>query len=89
MSPHITIDTTAEGEVEIWLNEEGRDLLVKELNALGMNKNNDHFHMGSWEGAEVKIGAIAYRPGDKIVHAAKVIFRTDAEAGRFFPHVLP
>jgi len=31
MAPRITLNLTADGELEIWLNPEGRDLLVKEL----------------------------------------------------------
>jgi len=34
---------SAGGEFEIWLNEEGRDLLVREQQAL--DQTNDHFHM--------------------------------------------
>ena len=32
------------GAFEIWLNPEGRDVLVKELQ--GLSETNDHFHLG-------------------------------------------
>jgi hypothetical protein len=31
MKPRITINLTPDGEFQIWLNPEGRDLLVREL----------------------------------------------------------
>jgi hypothetical protein len=37
------MNLAANGELEIWLNEAGRDLLVKELQAL--NEKNEHFHL--------------------------------------------
>jgi hypothetical protein len=43
MKPRITINTTADGELEIWVNEAGRDLLVKELQHL--SERSDHFHL--------------------------------------------
>ncbi len=77
MIPRITITTSSEGELTICLNEEGRDLLVKELTALRTGSGGDHFHVGSWEGAEVQISAVGHRPADKVIHAAKVILRSD------------
>ena len=50
MKPRITINTTPSGEIEIWLNEQGRDLLVRELQAL--DEKNDHFHLSPLEFVE-------------------------------------
>lgn len=75
MSPRITIYMSERGELEIWLNEQGRDLLVRELRAL--SEQSDHFHLGTFDGAEIKMSDRAYRPTDKIVHSAKVCFRPD------------
>jgi hypothetical protein len=41
MKPRITVSLNAEGEFEIYINEEGRDLLVQELQRL--DKGNEHF----------------------------------------------
>lgn len=77
---------TAEGELELWINPEGRDTLIKELQ--GLNERNDHFHFGAYEGAEVQLKANPYRPTDTIIHSAKVLFRTDDWDQTYFPHVL-
>jgi hypothetical protein len=86
--PRITFSVNTGGELQIWLNEQGRDLLVKELQTLASTGGNDHFHMGSWEGAEVSIGAIPYQDGDQIIHTVKVLFRPDEWDREYFPHVL-
>jgi hypothetical protein len=51
MNPRLTINTTHDDQFEIWINEAGRDLLVKQL--LALNENNEHFHLGDWPGVEV------------------------------------
>jgi hypothetical protein len=86
MKPRITISTTPSGQLEIWVNEPGRNLLVKELQ--GLSKKSDHFHLGTFEGAGVEMEDKAYNPTDTIVHAAKVLFRPDEWDQRHFPHVL-
>ena len=77
MKPRITMSMTADGELEIWINEAGRDLLVRELQAL--NERSWHFHLGAFEGAEVEMQDRLYRDTDILVAAAKVIFRTDEQ----------
>ena len=39
MTARITINLSTEGELELWLNPEGRDLLVRELQ--GLSERND------------------------------------------------
>jgi hypothetical protein len=73
VAARITMNTTLDGELEIWLNKEGRDLLIRELKRLG--ETNDHFHLGAQKGAEVAMSARPYRPTDTIVHAGKVLLR--------------
>ncbi len=85
MAPRITISVKSNGELEIWLNAEGRDQIVSQLQAL--SASNDHFHLGTW-GGDVELSATPYRPTDKIVHAAKVMFRTEEWDRLYFPHVL-
>lgn len=86
MSARITINLTAMGELEIWVNEKGRDLLIRELQRL--NDQNDHFHFGPKETGEVVVSSIGYRPNDKLLEHGKVLFRTDAWDREYYPHVL-
>ncbi len=87
MKPRITISTNKDGELEIWVNEAGRDLLVKELQHL--SETSDHFHFGPQElGGEVPVQDRAYREGDRLIEWGKVLFRTDEWDARHFPHVL-
>jgi len=85
MSPRITVNLTTDGEFEIWLNEEGRDLLVSKLRRLG--EENDHFHLGPKKMGEVEVSSTPYRPDDKVLEYGKVLFRTDAWDRQYFPHV--
>jgi hypothetical protein len=86
MKSRITVNLTAEGEIEIWLNEQGRDLLVRELQHL--SEKSDHFHLGPPDIGEVEISSRAYRADDTIVEYGKVLFRTDEWDKKYFPHVL-
>jgi hypothetical protein len=87
MKPRITIDFSANGELEIWLNEAGRDLLVRELGHL--SEASDHFHLGPEEqGGEVPLQAQPYRKDDRIIAWAKVLYRPDKWDEEHFPHVL-
>lgn len=86
MAPRITMNTTPDGVLEISLNKEGRDLLVREL--AGLSETNDHFHLGTFEGAEVVMRARPYRPTDAILNVAKVLLRPDEWDRTHFPHVM-
>ncbi len=87
MKPRITINTNREGEVEVWLNEAGRDLLIRELQHL--SERSDHFHLApEAEDGEVPLQTTPYRDGDKIIERAKVMLRTDAWDAAHFPHVI-
>jgi hypothetical protein len=86
MKPRITINMASDGELKIFVNELGRDLLVRELQ--GLNERSDHFYLGAFEGAEVEMQDKAYRPSDTVVGAAKVLFRPDDWDRRYYPHVL-
>lgn len=85
MAPRITINLTAKGLLEIWLNEEGRDLLVRELQHL--SEKSDHFHLGPAETGEVVVSSLPYRADDQILEYGTVYFRTDAWDREFFPHL--
>ena len=87
MKPRITINSNNDGELEIWLNEAGRDLLVKELQHL--SERSDHFHFGREElDGEVPVQTQPYREGDQIIEWGKVMFRPDEWDAEHFPHVL-
>ncbi len=87
MKPRITINSDRDGQLEIWLNEAGRDLLVRELQRL--NERSDHFHFGPEElDGEVPVQSRAYRDGDQIIEWGKVMLRFDDWDARHFPHVL-
>lgn len=83
-SHHIKL--AADGELDIRLNEEGRELLVRKL--LALNKSSEHFHMGAYDGAEVKLRSQPYRKTDKVILGAKVLFRTDEWDLQYYPHVM-
>lgn len=85
MAPRITMNTTPDGELELWINEQGRDLLVRER--MSLSEQSEHFHLGSFDGAEVRVGERAYRPTDTILHLGKVTFRRDEWDRVHFPHV--
>jgi hypothetical protein len=86
MKPRITINSNKDGELEIWPNEAGRDLLVKELQHL--SERSDHFHFGpeKFDG-EVPIQTRAYREGDVIIECGNVMLRPDEWDAQYFPHV--
>ncbi|WP_338665327.1 hypothetical protein VQH23_09160 [Pararoseomonas sp. SCSIO 73927] len=86
MKPRITISTNGEGELEVWLNEAGRDLLVKELQ--GLSAERDHFHLQTEGLGEVPLQGRAYRDGDRVLQWGKVLFRPDEWDRRHSPHVL-
>ena len=75
MKPRITINLTAAGQLEIWLNESGRDLFVEQLRRL--NEKNDHFHLAPEDWSEVQVSTRAYQPDDKLLLYGKVLFRTE------------
>ena len=92
--PRITIThTRGDGgepdEVLLYVNPEGRDLLIEELRQL--DERSDHFHLQdeNW-GAEVPLQTKAYKPKEEHVFSvAKVMLRPDHWDAEFFPHVLP
>jgi hypothetical protein len=86
MSARITINLAANGMFEIWLNEQGRDLLVRELQHL--SDKSDHFHLGPADTSEVVVSSCPYRPDDRVLEHGKIYLRPDAWDKEHFPHVL-
>lgn len=88
MLPRITINRSKKGEIEIWLNEAGRDRLVRAL--LMLSETDDHIHLGpaDIEVTELPLRSIPYRESDEVLDWGKILFRTDAWDAKYFPHVL-
>jgi hypothetical protein len=85
--PRITISTNKDGELEMWLNQSGRDRLVRELQSL--RKQHDHFHLAPDDlDGEVPLRSIAYGEGDNVIQWGKVMLRPDEWDAEHFPHVL-
>lgn len=85
-APRITFSLTETGTLELYLNEAGRDLLVKQLQAL--NEQQEHFHFDPEGTVGLEVGRIPYRDTDRILDWGKVYFRLDEWDARYFPHVL-
>ena len=90
--PRITVeikeDGGASGVVELFLNEEGLQLLLGELNAL--SKENDHFHLFA-SGWGMQDGPIKLKPYQENAATAghlKVLFRPDEWDRKYFPEVI-
>ncbi len=88
MTARITVSLNSHGTVELWLNKEGRDQLVTELQAL--EEANDHFNLmlPSYGPSDLPLSPVPYRTTDRIVGTAKIMFRPDDWDRTHFPHVL-
>lgn len=86
MKSRITMSLSKDGELEIWLNEAGRDLLVTELQSL--DRKDDHFHLTTAGPFDVELSDIPYREDDKCLSQGKVLFRPDDWDQEFYPHVM-
>ncbi|MEQ1617457.1 MAG: hypothetical protein ABL883_03810 [Terricaulis sp.] len=76
-------------EIYLYLNAEGRDQLVSELQHL--DERSDHFHMHPEDepNPEVPMRAIAYLPSEETVpYHVKVMSRPDEWDRQYFPHVM-
>ena len=84
MKPRVTINLRADGELELWINSEGRDLLVQEL--LGLGEERDHIHLTpkDWGPAEVKLSQRSYRTTDKVILSARYCFGRMNGTARIF-----
>ncbi|MBX3430923.1 MAG: hypothetical protein KF779_15170 [Hyphomonadaceae bacterium] len=74
-------------EVYLYLNPDGRDQLVAELQHL--SEQSDHFHMQHDELiAEVLMRDVPYESDEIIPWHVKVMLRPDDWDRRYFPHVM-
>jgi hypothetical protein len=76
------------GELQVYLNPEGRDLLVKELTRLDERWDHVHLQDEAWT-IDVPLQTRAYVPDqEKIIDCVKILFRPDQWDAEYFPHVL-
>ncbi|HEX6072669.1 MAG TPA: hypothetical protein VFY95_06655 [Sphingomicrobium sp.] len=81
-------ETGEPGELQVYLNPEGRDLLVKELNHLDERWDHVHLQDENWT-IDVPLQTQAYRRDrEVIVYSVKILFRPDEWDRKHFPHVL-
>lgn len=85
MKPRITISVNAEGILEVFLNEAGREKLVQELRKL--DHRHDHFHLMVDGDAEVDLKSRPYNTTDKIIECGKVLYRPDEWDREYYPHL--
>ena len=87
MKPRITFSLTPGGSLEMFFNEEGRQLFIQELSRL--NEQNDHFHFApATLDSEMIVSSRAYNSGDRVLDHGKVLFRPDAWDKQYYPHVI-
>jgi hypothetical protein len=87
LKPRITFSLTPDGSLEMFFNEEGRQLFIQELSRL--TERNDHFHFApATLDSEVTVSSRAYNPEDRVLDYGKVLFRPDAWDKQYYPHVI-
>jgi len=87
MKPRITFSLTPSGSLEMFFNEEGRQLFIQELSRL--DERNDHFHFAPAAlDSEMTVSSRAYKPDDRLLEYGKVLFRPDAWDKQYYPHVM-
>jgi hypothetical protein len=84
MAPRITLNLTADGELEIWLNAEG-SFGQKTTRAV---REKRPFHLGPSPNGEIEVSSRTYRSDDKLLDYGKVLFRADAWDVEHYPHVM-
>lgn len=83
-NPRITLNLTEGGLLELWLNETGRALLIKELQNL--SEKWDHLHFDPEGRGDLRVSKIPYRETDRILDWGKIYLRPDEWDARYFPH---
>jgi len=92
MKPRVTMSVQPDGSFDLWLNPAGRDLLVKELQAL--SERSDHFHLDYYDdpdiadATDVPLSAVPYHADDRVLLNGKVLFRLEEWDLKAFPHVM-
>jgi len=75
-------------EVFLYLNPEGRDLLVKELQHLDERWDHLHIQPEEWT-VDLPLQIKAYVPDkETVIQHVKMMYRPDAWDEQYFPHVM-
>ncbi len=83
-----TTETGEPGELLIYLNPEGRDLLVKELAHLDERWDHVHLQDEKWT-IDVLLQTRAYVPDrEVIIDCVKILFRPEEWDQEYYPHVM-
>jgi len=86
-TPRITLTRDQNDFFQLWLNPEGRDLLVKEL--LSLSATSDHTHVEpAYMDPELAFRTVPYQEGDIVMSWGKILFRPDEWDEKHFPHVM-
>ncbi len=81
-------ETGEPGELLVYLNPEGRDLLLKELARLDERWDHVHLQDENWT-IDVPLQTRAYVPDQEdIIDCVKILFRPDDWDEKYFPHVM-
>lgn len=87
MKSRITFSMSDDGQIEIWLNEAGRDKLVELLQSL--DRDHEHFRLApTGYDMDCAVSEVPYRKTDRVFSWGKVLFRTDDWDREYFPHVV-
>ena len=75
-------------QVRLYLNPEGRDLLVRELDRLDEQWDHMHLQPAEWT-VDLPLRTTAYEPAaEEVVDDVKIMLRPDKWDADHFPHVL-
>jgi hypothetical protein len=92
MRARVTVSVRPDGSFEIFVNEAGRELLIKEL--VGLSERWDHFHLDHYDdpdiadATDVPLSGIPYDADDRVLLNGKVLYRPDNWDAEHFPHVM-
>ena len=70
----------------LYLNEEGRDELVRQLQRL--SRTSDHVHLGPTYLGELELRRVPYEAGETVLQWGKILLRPDDWDAEYYPHVL-
>lgn len=87
MKSRVTLSLSEDGQIEIRLNEAGRDELVKLLRSL--DRDHEQFHLGPAEfHPDCAVSEVPYREMYRVLSWGKVLLRPDDWDREKFPHVV-
>jgi hypothetical protein len=86
-TPRITLCRDKDDNFQLWMNPEGRNLLVKEL--LSLSATSDHVHVEpAYMDPELAFRTVPYQADEIVLSWGKILFRLDEWDETHFPHVM-